>query len=997
MKNPLYRIFLFLFVFLFIIHLSNLMAGTTGKIRGIVKDADTGELLPGVNVMVTKIWSGNTEKDFTSGLGAATGINGEFIILRVPPGTYTLTSSMMGYTQTAKQHVRVSIDRTTPVNFSLKQTVLQAGEEIVVEAKRDLVQLDVAATESYISTEQYEATPFANRIEDVIAMQSGVSGNLIQGTIKIREGEAHELGFLMDGVDISDKKFNRPIMSIQPGAVEEIKIMRNGFNAEYGQSRSGVINVVTKTPSDKLHFAIDYQYTPPQKAHYGRDKYDPNYRWETRLMAGPNAFEGDSLFIVDGLHETKYTWIGWNKFSENLLNDNNPDNDLTADEAFDLWQWRHRPIEYGKKSGHNIDLTLSGRVPLIPWDSNFMVGGKYEYNPFSYPMSRDHYDERITTAKWVNSLSSNIKLTINSAYSEVRTVTEGSSTSSWSEEDRISYTGDGFPNYYPFYKPIMDRYTTIVGARLVHTISPTMFYEVNLNHFYVKYFMGRPESSKVENGRYFHDRLYYDPQSGYIPKELGVADDASGYQMYGGSMTWDNSWNRRTSFKASLTNQFHPAHEFKAGLEYNYNTLREDRLHWHNDDSTQAFIRDYKVFPVEFGAFVQDKIEFQGMIANIGVRFDYFNTNTLRPNPHRALEYDTNRDIYEAYTAGLYPTYRADAKTYISPRIGISHPLSDRSKIYFNYGHFVSTPKTEVLYHTLVDKSLPRITFMGNPDIDFPKTVAYELGCDISLSDFFLLHLGAFYKDNDDFESGMVYAHSDQSLVMEWYDQNDYKEIRGFEIELRKTMGEFVTGMLNYNYIKKSEANLEIPNLSQIPIVTDDPNIGRDGVLWGVPRSNIIEVQPYARGVVTFSAPRDWGPRIRNTSILGNTNLSLQLYYQSGDYQDHPRGSFRDAHPDVRFKEKDKYWANMRLSRLVHLKQLSMEFYVDVSNILHTEFRNLPGGLSKEDYFDDLFQSGKIDKLGTTDLSNPGILNTESDDVFWAKKKKVILGLRLSM
>ena len=62
--------------------------------------------------------------------------------------------------------------------------------------------------------------------------------------------------------------------------------------------------------------------------------------------------------------------------------------------------------------------------------------------------------------------------------------------------------------------------------------------------------------------------------------ELGVADDASGYQMYGGSMTWDNSWNRRTSFKASMTNQFHPAHEFKAGLEYNYNTLREDRLHW---------------------------------------------------------------------------------------------------------------------------------------------------------------------------------------------------------------------------------------------------------------------------------------------------------------------------------------------------------------------------------------------------------------------------------
>jgi hypothetical protein len=971
-------------------------AGVTGKIRGMVRDAANGDPLPGVNVIVSHTWNEGEEYEFTGNLGAATDINGEYIILRVPPGRYSLTAQMMGYSPMTMQRVQVSVDRTIQVDFELNQTVIQ-GQEIVVESKRDVIQLDVSATESYVTEEQYQATPFANRIEDVIGMQSGVSGNVIEGTIKIREGEAHELGYLMDGMEITDKKFNRPVMSIQPGMVEEIKIMRNGFNAEYGQSRSGVINVVSKTPSERVHFTADYQFSPAQKPHYGRNKYDPNYRREWRLMDGPNAFTGDTLYIPNGLHETKYTWEGWNRFSENLLNDNNPDNDLTPDEAYELWKWRHRPVEYGNLTGHNIDLTLSGKTPLVPWTSTFLLGTKYEFHPFDYPMSRDHYDERSGNLKMVNTLSPNMKLIMNAQYSEVRTVTEGSSKSEWSEEDRISYNGDGFPNYYPFYKPVIDRYATIIGGKLTHTLSPTRYYEVNLNHFYVKWHMGRPPMAPEEKGRMFHGRLYLDPQSGWIPKEFGVPDEASGYQMYGGAYTWDNSYNRRTKLTASYTDQINSSNELKAGLEYSYNILREDRLHWHNDDPNQKFTRDYKVFPVEAGVYLQDKIEFQGMIANVGLRFDYFNVNTTRPNPHRALEYDTNRDIQEAFSNGTYPTYRTDPKTYFSPRVGISHPLSDRSKIYFNYGHFVSTPSSLVLYHVLNDWSMPRITFMGNPDIDFPKTIAYEIGADFNLSDFFQLHVGAFYKDNTDFESGMVYAHSDQSLVMEWYDQNDYKEIRGLEIEIRKSVGRFITGWINYNYIKKSEANLEIPNLSDIPIVTDDPNIGRNGVLWGVPRSDISVLEPWAKGVITFTGPPEWGPKLFDHAIFGDANLSLQVHYQGGPKRRHPRSSFRDTHPDVWFQELDRYWANMRFSKLFRIKSSTLEFYTDISNVLHTKFRNPPGGISKEEYYDDLWESGRLDEVGTDELSNPKILRTESDDVYWARVKRVIMGFRLSL
>ena len=988
----------FSLLFILVLGWGQVFAGTTGKLRGFVKDAQTGEALPGVNVLISKVWTAEGRVlDFEESIGAATDLSGEYIILNVPPGLYSVTASMMGYSPQTQEKVRVSVDRTMFLDFKLQQTVLDVGGEIVVQAERDLVRLDVAATESYITPEQYTATPFANRIEDVIGLQSGISGNIVEGEMKIREGNTHEIGFLLDGMEVVDKKFNRPVIAIQPGSVQEIKVMRNGFNAEYGQSRSGVINVITKDPSDRFHVAVDYQWTPPQKPHYGRNKYDPNWRWEWRLLAGPNAFEGGELTVPDGLRDYTYSWIGWNKFSENLLKDKNPDNDLTPEEAFELWKWRHRALEYGNESGHNVDVTFSGKVPLIPWRMNFLLGGKYEMRPFDYPQSRDYYDEKISSLKLVNNLGANIRLTLNGMYSEVKSITQGSSTSEWSEEDRISYTGSRFTNYYPFEYPVIDRYSSLAGAKWVHTLSPKMYYEVNLSHFYIKWGVGRPDSARAEDGRYFHGRLYYDPQSGWIPKERGVDDNASGYRMHGGALTWDDSWNRRYALNSVLTYQFHPAHELKTGIDANFNTLRENRTHWHNEDSTQAYTRDYKVNPIEFAVFAQDKIEFQGMVANIGLRFDYFDVNGRRPDPHQALTYRTDREIYESFVSGTYPTFRPKAKYYLSPRLGISHPLSERSKIYFNYGHFIQTPKTEVLYHTIVDNARPRLQVLGNADINFPIVISYELGCDIGLSDFFQLHLGAFYKDYSDYESGMVYAHSDQSLVMEWYDQNNYMEIRGLEIELRKSIGRFITGWINYNYIKKSEANLEIPNLSQIPIVTDDPNIGRNGVLWGVPRSNIPEIQPYARGVITLSAPEGWGPRLWNYSILGNTMLSTQVYYQGGGSRTHPNSGFRNQHPDVRFYELDRYWTNMRLSRLFRYNKSSLEFYVDASSILHTKFRNPPGGQSGEDYFNDLWDSGRLREVGTDKLSNPRILRTESDDVYWARHKTFVLGLRLML
>ncbi|MCI0515324.1 TonB-dependent receptor, partial [candidate division KSB1 bacterium] len=335
-------------------------------------------------------------------------------------------------------------------------------------------------------------------------------------------------------------------------------------------------------------------------------------------------------------------------------------------------------------------------------------------------------------------------------------------------------------------------------------------------------------------------------------------------------------------------------------------------------------------------------------------------------------------------------------KYYFSPRLGISHPLTEKSKIYFNYGHFVQTPPTHALYPVSLDGQNQRVQWMGNGALTFEKNIAYELGYDQNVGDVFQLHLGAFYKDYHDHASGVVYAHSNKTLILESTSQRENREIRGLEIEIRKAYGRWCTGWVNYSISRKSVSDLRIPGLSQIPIITDDPDIGIDGELRGIPRQHVPDVVPYGRGVFTLTVPEDWGPRWKGWSVLSQTALSLQFFYQGGKLVDHPSLKFRIDHPEVKFRELDYYWANIRLARRLNYHFLRIEFYLDISNVLHSKFRELPDRASREDYFMDLFYAGRLNELGTDKLSEPGILNTESDNIYRGKLKEYVLGLRFN-
>ncbi|MBI3005273.1 MAG: TonB-dependent receptor, partial [Ignavibacteriales bacterium] len=235
-----------------ILLISNLFStGTTGKIAGTVSDSRTGEKLIGVNVVI----EGST-------MGASTNIDGYFVILNVPPGTYTVRASYIGYSPSVMENVRVNIDQTTTVDFSLTEAAISA-QEVVVVATRPIVQRDVSASRANISAAEVANLPIA-QVSSVIGLQAGVQG------LTVRGGGSDQTAFVVNGLTLRDERDNTPYTGISLLSVEDIQIQTGGFNAEYGNIRSGVINVVTKEGSPtKYNVAAMVRYSPPSRKYFG--------------------------------------------------------------------------------------------------------------------------------------------------------------------------------------------------------------------------------------------------------------------------------------------------------------------------------------------------------------------------------------------------------------------------------------------------------------------------------------------------------------------------------------------------------------------------------------------------------------------------------------------------------------------------------------------------------------------------------------------------------
>ncbi|HDS74242.1 MAG TPA: hypothetical protein ENN56_01745, partial [Firmicutes bacterium] len=176
---------LFMLVFL----ASRAFSATTGIISGIVAD-DSGMPIVGAAVQVEG-----------TRLGATSDADGQYVILQVPPGEYTVTARLIGFNVTSVTDVRVSADLTTRVNFRLYQEAIEI-EAVVVTASRDPIRIDVTSSQTTIDAQRVSEMP-VNQMLNVLNYQPGVS--VVRGNeLEIRGGGPSEIRFQVDGVDRTD-------------------------------------------------------------------------------------------------------------------------------------------------------------------------------------------------------------------------------------------------------------------------------------------------------------------------------------------------------------------------------------------------------------------------------------------------------------------------------------------------------------------------------------------------------------------------------------------------------------------------------------------------------------------------------------------------------------------------------------------------------------------------------------------------------------------------
>ncbi len=1023
-----------------------------GKIAGRVYDKETTQPLPGANVFIESIWQFGKEIKLEMTLGAATDGEGYFVILNVSPGTYNIKATMMGYMNLVVQRIRVNIDRTTTVDFALEPKAIEM-DEIQVVAEREIIKPDVSGTQEIILSDRIAETPvlrldeFVNKIKGV-ELVAGYDGH----GLSIRGGTIRETDVRLDGISIRDPRSENSYLSLNSTSVEELQVLTGGFEAKYGDFRSGLVNVVSREGSrDKYNISLKFDYTPSnQRKFFGVNPWSED-SWIYRVFAdtSENGYAWRGTYGDTTVPEELRYFRGWNNRREGNSNYEAiglpKRTTLTAEQKRLLWLQQHPQYKFADKPDVFLEGTITGPVPgsIIPFlgellsKSTFLLAGKYENTQFAFPIGpRDSYLDWNSQLKITSRISPNMKLSLNGIYAKVNTLTADepttfgnilvdessrfnflSSTSASVEQQARILGSKGFEKM--FNKSRLQYYEQryiISGAKFTHTISPRVFYDLDLQFSYTDHEV-TPFSldSTKANAWTMVDtfQVLNVPTKGSPNASTNWLTDINDlFWLYGGLQAADSTYSWMLNFKGHLTTQIGRHHQIETGFNFRYNYLSVNSGTWLQSEKSWSpdLWQYFTVKPLEIGVYLQDKLEFEGMIANIGLRFDYFNPNKKSYILKHPLDSDY-ADFYNLtyqYLPGEsfswerwgefrelldqppgWPTVESKAQLKISPRLGVAFPITVNSKLYFNYGHFYQRPNVHFLYNQSIG---PGFTNLPSSDLEMARTVAYEFGYEQRFLENFLANVTLYYKDIKNEPLSREYVDYWEELSIRKYLPDSYKDIRGIELRLEKNFGRFVTFWGNYEYMLKStgQGGLKYVYENRLKALEEmrDPNLDI--------------TQPLLRANVNLNlhTPYDWGPKLSGWKPLGG--LFVNLFFEWNDGGEQIINPHEPEEKQIKIEVVDYSNVDFRASKMVQFAGLNLEFVMTIQNLLNQKRLYLKGMSTAQfdRYKESLhfpFESGDQhgnDKLGEWDkdyidtgwLTAPLFLNP----------RRILLGLRIN-
>lgn len=683
-------------------------ANVTGRIRGRVIDAQSREPLVGASVIVVGTM-----------LGDATDAAGEYLISNVPVGRQNLEVSYIGYQTVRREDILVLVDQTITADFTLRRGTAAVLTEVVTTAERGIVRT-VASTSQYLTNEEFRKMPVAT-LADIIRLQTGVVTSPAYGQ-HLRGGRPDEVMYFVDGVATSDPLFGYQAARVNPEATAEVVVISGGFDAEYGEAMSGIIQVVTKEGREKTQ---------------GRVRFVTDELFPAPLNFGDNRLEASLGGAIPGLTRLRYFLSGELYFSEDysplrykLPHQNRQDYKLTAKLTNTV------PLNEGLK------LAVDGYVAreqygLYPYD-------RESENHLGFKYNLDRFLSRRERVRKLN-VSANHMLTKSTFYTL-----------------RAGYFGN----------------ERMIGIRDLEREAAERDWSLR---FWEDYIFKAEDSVRQDTT----NTVLFRPMPGYVEQSKSNTNNPWGvYNLFYGDGDYryfQLHWADVFSFKGDVTHNVGKVHELKTGLELKQNYLhrRYNSLPW----DPNPFVDSYDVEPIGAAAFVQDRMDFEDFVVRAGLRFDFLDPNAYkRANPENIEDTTTTRAL---------------RKYKLSPRLGVSFPITTLTKFRFSYGHFCQTPAYHFLYDNTSSAAYARGNqIIGNVDMLAQQTVAYELGLEQQISPVVLADLTAYYKDIFD----LMGTRYQPAVPMGYYPlvNEEYGSVRGFEVGVQKAESNYWNARASY-------------------------------------------------------------------------------------------------------------------------------------------------------------------------------------------------------
>ena len=807
------------------------MAATTGKIAGRVTDA-SGTPLIGATVMIVG-----------TSYGAMTDQNGEYFIINLQPGNYDVIGRMVGMGDQTMQGVSVLVDMTTRVDLTLNPVTV-GSTVVTVTDQRGLITMGQSASVSVVSRDEIKTMPVAG-VADIVGQQAGTSQQ--GGTLRVRGGRSGEVAYIVDGVAQMDPQTNTYDASIPLSAVAETSVMTGGFGAEYGNAQSGIINVVTREGGRNYSGSLSMNGNDFQTLGLASD-----WAWGYPGTWWP----GDHFAADPDVPGSVGTEFAGNKpamFAEARLN---------AEASIG------GPEPITQLLLPAMGLNVGGDVRLFGSVEWLQTGGGEDGN---YAMRNWN---------WQETWSGNGKLTIRPTPR-----TKINLTTTFRDQQAGFYSND--PQYGWSYNLFEQDYIdpnsgdTILGQSVGYAL-PTRFWTNSSYGFNLTQTLSDASFLEFKLNQYTSEYSYKirDPEGGWLGEDWTIEDwlnytptrvqDSRGYYRSGASrFAWDDEQSVTSTARVDLTSQVNQQHQLKLGIEGNY----YDVFTYSVDTASggNIYTSYYHHFPHQFAAYAQDKMEFRGMIVNAGVRFDYFDPN-FDEYPADLTD-PVNPDAAPGDPDYIRNPVSVSAKYHLSPRVGFSHPITERDVLHFTYGHYFQVPMLANLYDGSNFDLTGAYPIIGNPDLAPEETIAYEVGIKHQFDDITLLDVTGFYKDI----TGLTDMQKNFFSAVDAYDiyiNADYGNVRGAEFSIMRRPSNFISFNANYTY-----------SISQGKSSNATQNYTYNWAGWVVPRRESPlnwDQRHSVNASFDFRIPRGEGPLWGANHWLEGFGATVQFGYGSG-------------------------------------------------------------------------------------------------------------------